>query len=193
MSDHDALDELQSKLLARKIIAIEDEVDAHMAGYVRESLLRLVSDGNPPAIVIVSSHGGNVEFGMAIYDMIRAYPGDTTGVVVGYAKSMAAIILQACNRRVSLRHAKMLIHNIVQRSVSLDVLRDQERREKLLRETERDQEIHYEILAGRTGKSVGEIRAQCQKDANMDPSEALVFNLIDEIIDEFAVLEKDDT
>ena len=192
MFDHYALDELQAKLLARRIIAIEDEIDAHMAGYVREVLLRLVADGNPPAIVIISSHGGNVEFGMAIYDMIRAYPGETTGVVVGYAKSMAAVILQACDRRVSLHNSKILIHNIILRSVSLDTLRDQERLERLIRETEKDQQVHYEIFAERTGKPVGEIRAQCQKDANMDAAEALSFNLIDEIIDEFAVLEKDD-
>ena len=56
---------------------------------------------------------------MDAYDMLKYYKGKKTGIVVGFAMSMAAILLQTCDERKAYRHAGILIHHIAQGSVEL--------------------------------------------------------------------------
>jgi ATP-dependent protease ClpP protease subunit len=48
---------------------------------------------NPPIQINITSSGGDVDSGLLIYDLIRLYPGETTGRVVGFARSIALIVL----------------------------------------------------------------------------------------------------
>lgn len=59
----------------------------------------------------VSSPGGDVFDGIAIYNMIRSHPAYTTAVVEGLAASIASVIVQAADRRVMMPHAQMMIHD----------------------------------------------------------------------------------
>ena len=77
------LDETQQKLLKSGIIDIGGSVDADMALYVREALLRLRAEGNPPVSLHITSSGGSVSIGLDIYDTIRLYLGQKTGIVTG--------------------------------------------------------------------------------------------------------------
>jgi len=181
MWKNDGLDKVQLKLLEKKIIIIHGEIDGSMAMYVREALLRLTSQGNPPVIVKITSKGGNVRIGLDIYDMLRSYSGELTGIVHGFADSMAGVILQACRKRVAMRHATMLLHHISTSEVSLDTLRDWRKTKKVRGDMEKSQRMIYKVLSDRTGRSIREIREVCAKEQSMDAREALRFHFIDEI------------
>ena len=124
--------------------------------------------------------GGIVHAGLDIYDALRNYKGKKTGLVYAYARSMGATILQACDERVCLPYATVLIHHITSR-VSLDELEDPGRFGKIIASMRKDQEIIYAILTERTGTSVDKIRNACRRDQDMSAREALEFGLIDRI------------
>jgi len=177
------LNETQRNLLQRNIIEITDEnIGGETFYYVREALLQLTARGSPDIQIFISCRGGMVDPGLDAYDMLRYYEGKKTGVVVGFAMSMAAIILQACDTRKAYQHAGILIHHIAQGSVSLDVLRSPKKTAELRNSLERSQQKQYKILSGKTGKTVEEISKACERDVAMSAEEAKEFGLIDEII-----------
>lgn len=177
------LTETERKLLERRILLIEGEVNGVMVDCVYESLLLLEGEGSPDVEIRIFSPGGSVRAGLDIYDALKRYRGKKTGVVYAYARSMGAIILQVCDERICLPHASILIHHVNTKSVSLDVLDDQRRLKKLRDDMWKDQKALYHILAARTGKSEPEIRRVCKKDQDMTAEEALKFGLIDRIGD----------
>lgn len=127
-----SLTKTQKDLLDRNIVEITDErIEGETFYYVREVLLQLTARGSPDIEVFISCTGGMVNPGMDAYDMLRYYKGKKTGIVVGFAMSMAAILLQACDERKAYQHAGILIHHIAQGSVSLDTLRNPEKTNKM--------------------------------------------------------------
>ncbi len=183
MWQNDHLDELRLGLLEKCVIDLGGQVDDKMVLYVREALLRLTARGAPTVTIQITSEGGSVEFGLDIYDLLRSYSGKKVGFVCGFARSMAAIILQGCDTRCCMRHAQIMIHHISKSSVSLDVLRDEKRLEKLKIDMESQQTRIYSILSVRSGRKPDEIIAECKKEKNMSSEEAKAFGLIDEIVD----------
>lgn len=59
----------------------------------------------------ISSPGGLVGEGLAIFNLIRNYPGNTKAILSGYAMSMASYIPQACKEVVAEDNAVYMIHN----------------------------------------------------------------------------------
>ena len=182
MWKHDKLDDVQISLLDQNIISIGGEIDSGTALYVREALLRLMGKGSPPVKVLITSDGGSVRFGLNIYDGLKYYAGEKTGVVLGIAHSMAAVILQACQKRQCMRHSCILIHHVSTMNVGLDALRNPAKMAKIKEDLEEDQARIYKILSDRTGKSVDAISAECAKDQSMNSENALEFGLIDKVV-----------
>lgn len=170
--------------LARKgIIMIDGDTEREMADHVHDSLTIARAEGHEELNIQISSNGGRVDLGLDIYDLIRLYPAKhRVGTVLGFARSMGAVILQACDHRMCARHAKVLIHYVSTSSVALDALKDKKRLTLAIARGEQDQQALDRILAHRTQKSVKEIRRMCAKDTDMNAEEALKFGLIDEIV-----------
>jgi ATP-dependent Clp protease protease subunit len=172
--------EVLEGLLKRNVLAIMDIIDMDMYDWVVKSVLYLESIGAPDVEVRIDSAGGEIDAGLAIYDVLLQYKGNSTGVVYRKTHSIAAIILQACTRRVMLEHSSLLIHAPGNR-IDLDMLENPGKLGKMKVELQCAQNSLYDILTRRTGKSRSVIRRQSKKDAVMNPDEALQLNLIDEI------------
>jgi len=174
--------DIQKELLNKNIIVISGNVDSAMVSEVSEAFTHLRLKDNPDIEILINSNGGDVEWGLTIYDIIDTYKGKTTGIVHSSAYSMGAIILQACTVRKATRHSYILIHHISRQSVSLDVLKDPAKRRRTIEQMEKPQRRLYEILLKRTKKPLDEIISTCKKDTKMSAEEALAFGLIGEII-----------
>jgi len=170
------------QLLEQGVIDISGEVNLELALHARECLLHLTSRGSPDVKLLITSTGGDVEYGLDIYDAFRLYAGKKTGMVHGVAASMAAIILQACTERVAAANAYLLIHHISRRNVSLDELRSDKKIARIRGELEASQQRQYEILSQRTGRTIRSIRAACARNQRMSAQQALDFGLIDKIV-----------
>jgi len=178
------LSSLQLDLLEKGIIDLRGEVEDSMFEYVRECVGLLSLEDNPPIHVKITSEGGSVVSGLFIYDLLRLYPGHKTGVVIGFARSIAAVILQACDKREAAKNSLLLIHGVKigMRGVPLDEICDNKEFRKKLENSRAAQEQIYLILKSKTKKSKSDVVALCKEDRDLLAKEALAFGLIDEII-----------
>jgi ATP-dependent Clp protease, protease subunit len=175
--------EIQEALLNKNILYLGGDVDGGMVEYTGMSIATLIGRGSPPMTVYITSGGGRVSAGLDIYDLLSFYPNVKEGIVIAYAKSMAAVILQACTRRRALRHSRILIHHISTQDVTLDIMRSTKKKNDILRDMEKDQARLYKILSDRSGKSVKDISKKCKRDEDMSAQEAIEFGLLDGIVD----------
>jgi len=182
MWKYDKMEEAQKELLKKNILDLTGPSDAEMGLYTRQCIMHLTSVGSPDITIHITSDGGPVETALHVYDSLRLYKGNKTGIVYGFARSSAAIILQACDKRVCTKHAAILIHHVIAINVSLDVFKNKEKLQKKVLELEKSQKKLYAILCDRTGRSEKEIIATCKLNNDMTAEEALKFGLIDEII-----------
>jgi len=178
-----ALNTEQALLLKKGIIQIYGEVDEAMAGYIRECLPILAINDNPSINIWFTSQGGSVIHGLDIYDMLHSYPGQTTGLVINHAQSMAVIILQACAKRLANPNSQLLVHDPILMGLSVKTLRNQGKLQKALdKDSRRIYDRIYRILSRRSGNSMTTIRKLCNKAEDMFADEALAIGLIDEIV-----------
>ena len=180
------LSAIQAALLDKRTLDLNGRIEGDMVMYVREALMMLTGLGSPEIEVRISSSGGNCHAGFDIYDLLRLYKGKKTGVVVCYSRSMAVIILQACDIRCCARHAKILIHHPSARDnreepLNIDFLSTEKSVRKLVSDMRRDQNRIYQVLK-RCGQTAKAIRRVCLKDEDMSAEEAKEFGLIDKII-----------
>ncbi|MEI6042183.1 MAG: ATP-dependent Clp protease proteolytic subunit [bacterium] len=179
MNTHEVSDDLL-KLPTPKII-LSGKVDLDMRMHAFRSLVYLTSKGSPDVEIVIESAGGDIGYGLDIYDAIRLYKGRKTGIVISKAASMAAIILQSCDRRLCSLHANILVHN---GSVSIDhdILSDDLALASFKLQKQRTVSLLHLILSVRTGKTIPEIADICKQDRWATSQEALSLGLIDEII-----------
>lgn len=85
--------------------------DCITAKGVAADLERLKADGAKALDIYLSSDGGNVTDGLAIYSQIERYPGDVTVHVDGRAVSIASVIALAGARLVMPRASLLMIHS----------------------------------------------------------------------------------
>lgn len=181
MWKNNSLDEVQKGLLEHNIIAIGGEIDSDNAYYFRESMLRLLAKGAPPIEVQITSSGGSTEISLTMYDALRSYPNEVTGIVYGYAHSAAVTVLQGCKKRVAMKHSVFIIHNVSKSPVSLDIFCDSKKLAELKEELEKIQDAVNKIFTEKTKKSLEEIKSQCAEERKMTAQEAKEFGLIDEV------------
>lgn len=181
-----SLNELQAALLKNGIIDLQGDVGEKMFQYARDCLNCLAVNGNPAVRVQISSGGGGVTTGLMIYDMLRLYPGEKTGVVVGFARSMATVILQACDSRLCTQNSFLFLHYVRCREmIGLEDMEDKKKLKKIVDSARKDQERIFRILEEKTGKPRQRIIAWCKKgnnDEEISAKEALRYGLIDGII-----------
>lgn len=164
------------------VIAVFGPVDYDMVDRVREMLSVAQAHGVEELEVRIKSDGGDVPAGMAICDMIRNAPvRKRTGMVMSHARSMALIILQACDERIASPDASLLLHHTRFKDVTIQTLRDPEKVRFMVDCAQPDEVRMDALLMARTGKSLDEIYRVCDRDKDMTSQEALKFGLIDRI------------
>lgn len=183
MWHYDHLDETKESLLSQGIIDLGGEIDDNMAMYVREALMVLTARNSPEIKIIITSDGGHIKAGLAIYDMLKRYNGRKVGLVNCFCRSVATVILQACTWRQASSHADIKIHNVAVSWADLGDLRRPKKLAALIKALEKDQSSLNLIYSQRTGKNLIAVNRQSDNGQSMTAQEALSFGLIDEVLD----------
>ncbi len=124
-------------------------IDPAVAKNFIKGLHILNSSSNQSIRVVMSSPGGSIFEGFAIYDAIRASPSPVDIEVLGQALSMAAIILQAGRKRLLHPNALFMMHEGY-----MDLGRLTPRAQQSWAEwSRRDNTKMYEIFADRSGRT----------------------------------------
>lgn len=98
--------------LENRRIEMRGEVGDAMASFVSRNLLKMSQLSEEPIEIYISSPGGSVSSGLAIYDAIRACPCDVHMVASGEIMSMGFIIYLAGDKRIAAPHTRFMMHSI---------------------------------------------------------------------------------
>jgi len=171
-----------SRLLRERIILINSEINEAMASLVVAQLLFLASESTEREInLYISSPGGIVPAGLAIYDTMRHLPCPIVTTCVGYAASFGTILLMAGDHgsRRALPHARIHMHQplipggIGGQATDIDIH---------AREILHTRDVLNEIIQYHTHQSLERIKHDTERDYFMSASEAQEYGIIDEVL-----------
>ncbi|MBQ5866137.1 MAG: ATP-dependent Clp endopeptidase proteolytic subunit ClpP [Oscillospiraceae bacterium] len=170
-----------SRLLNDRIIFLSEEVNDTTASLIVAQMLYLeAQDPDKDIQFYINSPGGSVTAGMAIYDTMQYIKCDVATICVGMAASMGAFLLAAGTKgkRMALPNAEIMIHqpSAGTQGQITDMAIHMKRLETIKARMNR-------ILAEKTGKSVEEVTAACERDNFMTSEEAKEFGIIDRVLE----------
>ncbi|MCB9420586.1 MAG: ATP-dependent Clp protease proteolytic subunit [Ardenticatenaceae bacterium] len=169
-----------SRLFKERIIILGVPIDSVVANYIVAQLLYLAQeDSSKPIRMYISSPGGQVYAGMAIYDTMQQVECPVSTVAVGFTASFGTVLLTAGTKgmRYALPNATIHMHQPLggaQGQASDIAIQAQE----ILRlRTTLNQ-----ILSYHTGQTIERIQKDTDRDLYMTPQEAAAYGLVDEVL-----------
>ena len=173
--------DIYSRLLKDRIVLLGTPVDDQVANLICAQLIFLeAEDPDKDINLYINSPGGVVTAGLAIYDTMRFVKPDVNTLCLGQAASMGAVLLAAGakGKRGALPHSRVMIHQPIGgfHGQATDV-------EIQSREMRRTRDALNKILSEITGHDVKKITRDTERDNFMDPTEAMEYGLIDQVVD----------
>jgi ATP-dependent Clp protease protease subunit len=183
--------DIYSRLLKDRIIFLGTAMNDEVANLLIAQLLFLESEDPDKDInFYVNSPGGIVTAGLAVYDTMQYIKPDIATVCIGQAASMGAVLLTAGTKgkRYSLPNSRILIHQPMGgfQGQASDI-------EIQAKEILRMKETLNQILVRHTGRDLGQIQNDTDRDFFMSGVEAKEYGIIDHVIknrDDLNKLEK---
>lgn len=171
---------IYDEMLRERRLAILGEVEPAMAMDICQHVLRLErEDPVSPITLYVSSPGGGVSAGLAIYDALRTVSCPVRTVCTELAASMGSIIFMAGDEREMLPHAELMIHDpLIPQGAGGSALAVQETSRRLMAR----RKTLNGILAERSGLTLKRIQALTAKDTYLDAGRALELGFATRII-----------
>ncbi|CAC6110456.1 ATP-dependent Clp protease proteolytic subunit [Staphylococcus aureus] len=172
--------DIYSRLLKDRIIMLGSQIDDNVANSIVSQLLFLqAQDSEKDIYLYISSPGGSVTAGFAIYDTIQHIKPDVQTICIGMAASMGSFLLAAGakGKRFALPNAEVMIHQPLGgaqgQATEIEIAANHilKTREKLNR-----------ILSERTGQSIEKIQKDTDRDNFLTAEEAKEYGLIDEVM-----------
>jgi ATP-dependent Clp protease protease subunit len=175
-----AVMDVYSRLMMDRIIFLGYPINDEVANIVTAQLLFLDSTDRARDInMYINSPGGSVYSGLGVYDTMQYVTPDVATICIGVAASMASVLLAAGTKgkRAALKHARVMMH---QPSGAIggqasDIMITVAEIKKLKREL-------YEVISFHSGKEVGHIEKDFDRDHWMTATEAKEYGLVDEVL-----------
>jgi ATP-dependent Clp protease protease subunit len=172
--------DIYSLLLKNRIILVSTPIEDQTANLIVAQLIYLSNeDPEAPIQMYISSPGGSVYAGMAIYDTMQMIPNQISTVAVGFTASFGTVLLTAGTKghRYTLPNATIHMHQPhggAQGQAS-DI-------EIQAREMLRLKQRLNEILAESTGKDIKTIENDTNRDTYMTAEQAVEYGLVDKLL-----------
>lgn len=171
--------EIQDDMLQRRELECTGPIDSSSV-YSLCRQLRYLQQEDPGAEITmyINTPGGEVDSGLALYDVMKGISCPIRTVCLGVAASMGALLFAAGDRREILPHGRVMIHDPLISSTGGSALHLQEISRNLM-ETRREL---CGLLARHTGKTPEEICEKTARDCWFNAEEAVSFGLADRVI-----------
>lgn len=171
--------DLYSRLLRDRIVMLTTEVEDTIASNIVAQMLFLDSINDEPISFYINSPGGVVTAGMSIYDTMQYISSPVSTICMGQACSMGALLLCGGEpgMRYSLPNARIMIHQPL--GGAQGQVTDME---IAIKESLRIKDMTTRIIATHTGKTLEQVKEDCERDNFMTPTKAKEYKLIDEIV-----------
>jgi len=151
-----------------------------------QALFKIIQDqlskGMTTLHLLISSPGGNVDPGIAIYNFLNGLPIEVITHNYGSCDSIAALVFCAGKKRYTVGNSRFLIHSI---GLTIQNQRFNETSLKEIIDSLKNQrETMSKIIARECSKKVEDIEADMLKGIVLNPEQAIKYGLATEIIDE---------
>jgi len=171
--------DIYSRLLKDRIIFLGGAVTDESANLLIAQLLFL-SNEDPKADIhfYINSPGGSVSAGLGVYDTMQFVRPDISTYCIGMAASMGAVLLTAgaAGKRYVLPNSRVLLHQPLIGGVIEGPATDLSIQ---AREMIRTRDRLYKILVHHTGKDLGTITHDCERDKWLDAEESVEYGVVD--------------
>lgn len=176
-----SLVDIKDEMFANREIECVGVIDAKMT-YALCQQLRYLQREDPDGRITMyfNSPGGEVDSGLAIYDVMQAITCPVRTVCLGIAASMASLLFVAGDERDMLPHARVMIHDpLISGGLEGSALNIKAVSDGLMR----TRQIIAEVIAHHSGHSVEEVLEVTAHDAYFEAPEAVAWGLADRIVE----------
>ncbi len=179
-SDGLRLYDIRDEMLASREIEITGAIDAGSVSTAIRCLLHLQKeDQQLPITLYINSPGGEVQSGLALYDVMQAVSCPIHTVCLGMAASMAALLFIAGDQREMLSHSRVMIHDpLIGGGIGGSALSVKARADDLMR----IRDITAQVISQHTGMNLEEVFELTAKDTYFEAEEAIANGMADRII-----------
>ena len=179
-SDGLRLYDIRDEMLAAREIEITGAIDAGSVSTAIRCLLHLQKeDQQLPITLYINSPGGEVQSGLALYDVMQAVSCPIHTVCLGMAASMAALLFIAGDQREMLPHSRAMIHDpLIGGGIGGSALSAKARADDLMR----IRDITTQVISQHTGMNLEEVFELTAKDTYFEAEEAIANGMADRII-----------
>lgn len=179
-SDGLRLYDIRDEMLAAREIEITGAIDAGSVSTAIRCLLHLQKeDQQLPITLYINSPGGEVQSGLALYDVMQAVSCPIHTVCLGMAASMAALLFIAGDQREMLPHSRAMIHDpLIGGGIGGSALSAKARADDLMR----IRDITAQVISQHTGMNLEEVFELTAKDTYFEAEEAIANGMADRII-----------
>lgn len=172
--------DIYSRLLKDRIIFLGGAIDGDVANLINAQLLFLESEDPKKDIrLYINSPGGSVYAGLSIYDTMNLVKPDVQTICIGMAASMGAVLLSsgAKGKRFALPNSRVMIHQVLggAEGQASDIKIQAEEILNL-------KQTLNEILAANTGKKIGVIEKDTDRDYYLSAKAAKTYGLVDKVV-----------
>jgi ATP-dependent Clp protease, protease subunit len=155
-------------------------VDANSINVLLNTVDEKLKSGVTKIVLLISSPGGSVFHGLSAYNFLRGVPAEVVTHNFGSVDSIGVVLYCAGSRRLSVPHARFLLHGVsanFQQNVSLEEKQLEER----LKGLQIDMLNIAKVVASNTGKTVEEVNLAMLERTTLSPDEAKGWGLVHEI------------
>ena len=142
--------------------------------------VKLLNGGNFETLVLhFNSPGGKIDDGMAIYNAVKSFAGDTIAIIDSFAGSIASIMILACDKIRAFETSTIFIHNPF---IQWAGKANSKALERCAESLKKDEIVAIEAYCKKTGKDADEIRILMDAETTLTAKEAMEMGFVDEVI-----------
>ena len=173
----------RDEMLRRRELELTRGVDAESCAVVIRSLLYLQrADADAPVTLYINSLGGEVQSGLALYDVMQAVSCPVRTVCLGMAASMAALLFIAGDERWMLPHSRLMIHDpLIGGGLAGSALSVKARADDLMR----IRDVTAGVIARHAGMSVERVFGLTASETYFEAEQAVEAGLADRVVESF--------
>ena len=172
--------DIRDEMLDQRVLELMTSVDAESCAVVIRGLLHLQrQDSTTPITLYINSPGGEVQSGLALYDVMQAVSCPIRTVCLGMAASMGALLFIAGDEHEILPHSRVMIHDpLIGAGAGGSALSVKARADDLMR----IRDITAGVIARHSGMSIERVFELTASDTYFEAEEAVEAGLADRVI-----------
>ena len=172
--------DIRDEMLIHRELELTTAIDAASCAAVIRGLLYLQRcDADAPITLFINSSGGEVQSGLALYDVMQAVSCPVHTVCLGLAASMAALLFIAGDDRQMLPHSRVMIHDpLIGGGMGGSALSVKARADDLMR----IRDITAGVIARHTGMPLERVFKLTASDTYFEAEQAVEVGLADRIV-----------